>query len=58
MNYYVLVHNKINNMKNLKKMSTQELKTILGGAAPEWCVGPGGCWDHKTKSCYPAGQCP
>jgi hypothetical protein len=45
-------------MKNLKKMSTQELKTIHGGAAPEWCVGPGGCWDPKTKSCYPAGECP
>ncbi|WP_141395729.1 bacteriocin-like protein [Chryseobacterium timonianum] len=45
-------------MKNLKKISKQELKNIQGGSAPEWCVGPGGCWDPIKKRCYPAGECP
>ncbi|UHO38922.1 bacteriocin [Chryseobacterium capnotolerans] len=36
-------------MKNLKKISKQELKNIQGGSAPEWCVGPGGCWDPIKK---------
>ncbi|MGN7864684.1 bacteriocin-like protein [Chryseobacterium sp.] len=44
-------------MKNLKKMSTQDLKKIQGGSAPEWCVGSGGCWDPVKKTCYSNG-CP
>lgn len=48
---------KKNNMKNLKKMSTQDLKKINGGSAPEWCVVPGGCWDPIKKICYPV-ECP
>ncbi|WP_409333636.1 bacteriocin-like protein [Chryseobacterium lactis] len=44
-------------MKNLKKMSTQDLKNIHGGNAPEWCVGAGGCWDPVKKRCY-SEECP
>ncbi|WP_262497848.1 bacteriocin-like protein [Chryseobacterium aurantiacum] len=44
-------------MKNLKKLSIQNLKNIQGGYAPEWCTGTGGCWDPVKKRCYPV-DCP
>jgi len=34
-------------MKNLKKISNENLKKIQGGAAPKCCLD----WDPKTKNC-------